>query len=67
MVILYYKTNCRNYYYDVPIFADFFRYFEEGEQHFLTISWLLDPNIIDEKSSNTKVENKKEKWKKNIK
>jgi hypothetical protein len=50
--------------YDVPINAVFFRYFEEGEQHFLTRSWLLDPNIIDEKSSNTKVENKKEKWNK---
>ncbi len=50
--------------YDVPINAVFFRYFEEGEQQFLTRSWLLDPNVIDEKSSNTKVENKKEKWNK---
>ncbi|MEM5018229.1 DUF91 domain-containing protein [Metabacillus indicus] len=50
--------------YDVPINAVFFRYFEEGDQHFLTRSWLLDPNEIDEKSSNTKVENKKEKWNK---
>lgn len=50
--------------FDVPINAVFFRYFEEGEQQFITRSWLLDPNIVDEKSSNTKVENKKEKWNK---
>jgi hypothetical protein len=48
--------------FDVPINAVFFRYFEEGEQQFITRSWLIDPNIVDEKSSNTKVENKKEKW-----
>ncbi|MEH7744733.1 endonuclease NucS domain-containing protein [Neobacillus drentensis] len=50
--------------FDVPINAVFFRYFEEGEQQFITRSWLLDPNEIEEKSSNTKVENKKEKWNK---
>ncbi|MGE7834937.1 endonuclease NucS domain-containing protein [Viridibacillus arvi] len=50
--------------FDVPINAVFFKYFEEGEQQFITRSWLLDPNIVDEKSSNTKVENKKEKWNK---
>jgi hypothetical protein len=54
--------NYLSYNFDVPINAVFFRYFEEGEQQFITRSWLLDPNIVDEKSSNTKVENKKEKW-----
>lgn len=50
--------------YDVPINAVFFKYFEEGEQQFITRSWLLDPNVVDEKSNNTKVESKKEKWNK---
>ncbi|WP_066320535.1 endonuclease NucS domain-containing protein [Bacillus sp. FJAT-29814] len=50
--------------FDVPINAVFFRYFEEEGQQFITRSWLLDPNIVDEKSSNPKVDNKKEKWNK---
>ncbi|WHY95406.1 endonuclease NucS domain-containing protein [Peribacillus simplex] len=50
--------------FDVPINAVFFRYFEESDQQFITRSWLLDPNIVEEKSSNTKVESKKENWNK---
>lgn len=50
--------------FDVPINAVFFRYFQEEGQQFITRSWLLDPNIVDEKSSNPKVDNKKEKWNK---
>lgn len=58
--IINYLTNN----YDVPINAVFFRYFEEGNNEFITRSWLIDPNIMDEKSSNSRVENKKEKWNK---
>ncbi|MFD2657938.1 endonuclease NucS domain-containing protein [Gracilibacillus thailandensis] len=50
--------------FDVPINAVFFRYFEDGELQYITRSWLLDPNIVDEKSSNPKVKNKREKWNK---
>lgn len=42
----------------------FFRHFEDGGQQYITRSWLLDPNIVDEISSNPKVENKMEKWNK---
>jgi hypothetical protein len=48
--------------FDVPINAVFFRYFKEGDHQFITRSWLIDPNIVEEKSSNTKVVSKKEKW-----
>jgi Endonuclease NucS len=50
--------------FDVPINAVFFRYFKEGSQEFITRSWLIDPNVVEEKSSNTKNESKKEKWNK---
>lgn len=48
--------------YDVPINAVFFRYFKEGEQEYITRSWLLDPNMVEAKSNNTKLASKKEKW-----
>lgn len=48
--------------YDVPINAVFFRYFEDGDNKYITRSWLKDPNIMEARTSNTKVENKKEKW-----
>jgi len=50
--------------FDVPINAVFFRYFENNKQQFITRSWLLDPNIVDEKSSSIKVDSKREKWNK---
>lgn len=58
-IISYLSSN-----YDVPINAIFFRYFVEGENQFITRSWLLDPKDVDEKSSNAKVRNKKETWNK---
>ncbi|WP_336881504.1 DUF91 domain-containing protein [Priestia koreensis] len=58
-VINYLSNN-----FGVPINAVFFRYFEEDKQQFITRSWLLDPNIVDEKSNNIRVESKKEKWNK---
>ncbi|WKU21118.1 endonuclease NucS [Priestia megaterium] len=48
--------------YDLPINAVFFRYFKEGNQEFITRSWLLDPNIVEEKTSNIQRDGKKEKW-----
>lgn len=58
--IINYLTNNFN----VPINAVFFRYFEEGDNKFLTRSWLIDPNIMEEKSSNISIESKKEIWNK---
>lgn len=48
--------------YNVPVNAVFFRYFKEGEQEFLTRSWLLDPHVVEEKTTQTKEARKKEKW-----
>ncbi|PEE40544.1 endonuclease NucS domain-containing protein [Bacillus pseudomycoides] len=48
--------------YGLPINAVFFRYFKEDNQEFITRSWLLDPNVIEERTSNTKSESKKEVW-----
>ncbi|MED1204207.1 endonuclease NucS domain-containing protein [Heyndrickxia acidicola] len=58
-IINYLSTN-----FDVPINAVFFRYFQEREQEFITRSWLIDPNIVEEKSSNNNNVGKKEKWNK---
>ena len=58
-IIQYLSSN-----FDVPINAVFFRYFKEGHNEFITRSWLIDPTIIDEKSSESKSDSKKEKWNK---
>jgi hypothetical protein len=56
-IIQYLSSN-----YDVPINAVFFRYFKEEDQEFISRSWLIDPNVVVEKSSTPKLDNKKEKW-----
>lgn len=58
-IINYLSSN-----FDVPINAVFFRYFKEDCQEFITRSWLIDPNIVEEKSTNSKKESKREKWNK---
>ncbi|MEF3086552.1 endonuclease NucS domain-containing protein [Bacillus altitudinis] len=47
--------------FDVPINAVYFRYFEESGHQFLVRNWLIDPRIVDEKSSAIK-KKKQEKW-----
>lgn len=48
--------------FGVPINAVFFRYFEEDGQQFITRSWLMDPDLIEDKASHSKNDTKKEKW-----
>lgn len=48
--------------YGVPINAVFFKYFKQDGKEFLTRSWLIDPNEVTEKVSNSKMLNKKESW-----
>jgi len=48
--------------YDVPINAVFFRYFKENDNEYLSRSWLIDPDIVDEKASVSLDKNKTEKW-----
>ncbi|MFW5795255.1 MAG: DUF91 domain-containing protein [Bacillota bacterium] len=48
--------------YDVPINAVFFRYFTENDNEYLSRSWLIDPDIVEEKASVSLDKNKTEKW-----
>ncbi|WAH37041.1 hypothetical protein [Alicyclobacillus dauci] len=56
-IINYLSSN-----YDVPINAVFFRYFKQDQQEFITRSWLIDPTIVEERSTNPSKESKREKW-----
>ncbi|WP_084385835.1 endonuclease NucS domain-containing protein [Methanoculleus horonobensis] len=49
-----------NYY--VPINAVFFRFFTDLGSDYLTRSWLIDPVKVEEKSSNSRFQNKGEGW-----
>jgi len=46
--------------FNVPLNAVFFRYFSNGNEKFLSRSWLIDPNTVEEKAS--KVKSKQELW-----
>lgn len=48
--------------YNVPINAVFFRYFKDGNEEFLTRSWLIDPTQLEERVSSSSSEGKREKW-----
>ena len=48
--------------YNVPINAVFFRFFQDGDEDFLSRSWLISPNEVIEKSSKSKSQNKGESW-----
>lgn len=54
--------NYLSTHYDVPINAVFFRYFKDGKQEYISRSWLIDPDVVEEKSVTSKSESKKEKW-----
>ncbi|ARU60768.1 recombinase RecB [Tumebacillus avium] len=56
-IIQYLSSN-----FGVPVNAVFFRYFKEGHEEFISRSWLIDPNVVEEKTSISKRDNKKEKW-----
>lgn len=42
--------NYLNENYGVPINVVFFRYFADGDQKYLTRTWLVDPNIVEQQS-----------------
>lgn len=48
--------------YNVPVNAVFFRYFKENEQEFITRSWLIDPNVVEEKAISSNKSVKQESW-----
>ncbi|MGG0670237.1 hypothetical protein [Sporosarcina koreensis] len=56
-IVNYLSTN-----YNVPINAVYFRYFKEGENEFLTRTWLIDPAIAEVKAATTQSDKKKETW-----
>ena len=56
-IITYLSNN-----YNVPINAVFFRYFKDGNSEYLSRSWLIDPNEVEEKSTRTAASNKGEEW-----
>lgn len=56
-IIDYLTTN-----YNVPINALFFRYFKEGEEEFLTRTWLIDPYLPEQALASSKSSQKKEPW-----
>lgn len=58
-IIGYLSTN-----YGVPINAVFFRHFKEGNDEYLTRTWLIDPNQVEAQASKAPSVNKrgKEPW-----
>jgi hypothetical protein len=57
-IIGYLSTN-----YGVPINAVFFRHFKEGENEYLTRTWLIDPNQVESQASKSPVAKRsKESW-----
>ncbi len=48
--------------YNVPLNAVFFRYFREDDNEYLSRSWLIDPNIVEEKASQSLSKKKSESW-----
>lgn len=56
-IIQYLSTN-----FNVPINAVYFRYFKDGEHEYLTRTWLIDPEVAEEKAAVTQNNKKKESW-----
>ncbi len=48
--------------YGVPINAVFFRYFRDAGQRYLTRTWLLDPEQVEQKASKSKAKKGSEPW-----
>lgn len=48
--------------YNVPVNAVFFRYFREGESEYLSRTWLIDPNEVEEKISKSPNQKNSEPW-----
>lgn len=48
--------------YDVPINIVFFRYFTDNNNEYIVRSWLINPNEVEVKASNSKRQKKSEPW-----
>jgi hypothetical protein len=48
--------------YGVPINAVFFRFFRDGGQAYLTRTWLIDPEQVEQKASKSKAKKGSEPW-----
>jgi len=48
--------------YNVPINVVFFRFFKEADSEYISRSWLISPDEVEEKASKTKSQNKGESW-----
>ncbi|WP_202943514.1 endonuclease NucS domain-containing protein [Halanaerobium hydrogeniformans] len=48
--------------YNVPINAVFFRYFKEAENDYISRTWLINPNEVEEKKNINKNLSKSEPW-----
>lgn len=48
--------------FGVPINAVFFRYFKDGNNEYLTRTWLIDPKEVEAKSSKSSSQKGKETW-----
>lgn len=48
--------------FGVPINAVFFRYFKDEENEYLTRTWLIDPTVVEAKSSKSSTQKQKEAW-----
>jgi len=48
--------------FGVPVNAVFFRFFRDGANNYLTRSWLIDPEEVEQKSSKSKIKRGGEPW-----
>lgn len=56
-IINYLSSN-----YNVPINVVFFKFFKDGDNEYISRSWLIDPNTVEEQSNQVKKSGPKEKW-----
>lgn len=54
--------NYLSKYYNVPINVVFFKFFKDDNTEYLTRSWLIDPQLIEEKAIGNSIQNKSETW-----
>lgn len=59
-IINYLSSN-----YDVPINVIFFKFFKDGENEYISRTWLIDPNKVEEQTNQVKKSGTKEKWNEN--
>ena len=48
--------------YNVPINVTFYKYFKDGNAEYLSRGWLINPSVVEEKSTKTASQSKGEEW-----